>query len=101
MVVGRSILIDSGLYSYEDSHIRDYFHGTSAHNTLVVDGLDQQEGTTLGIITPTLGQNLGYHLSFSAHELNNVWIGRIIFAIGNHTLVVVDQSVAMNITITS
>ena len=95
---GRSILIDSGLYSYEDSYIRDYFHGTSAHNTLVVDGLDQKEGTTLGIITPTLGQNLGYHLSFSAHELNNVWIGRIIFAIGNHTLVVVDQSVSNEVS---
>ncbi len=91
---GRSILIDSGLYSYEDSYIRDYFHGTSAHNTLLIDGLDQQEGTTLGIITPTLGQNLGYHLSFAAHELNNVWIGRIIFAIGNHTIVVVDQSIS-------
>lgn len=89
---GRPIIIDSGLYSYEMSSIRDYFHGTSAHNTLVVDGLDQTEGTTLGVINPTFGENLPYHLSFSAHELNEVWIGRIVLAIGNHTLIVIDQA---------
>ena len=89
---GREIIIDSGLYSYEDSSIRDYFHGTSAHNTLVVDNLDQIEGGTFGTISETIGSNLPYHLSFSAHSLNDVWIGRTVLAIGNHTLVVIDQA---------
>ncbi|MDC0557247.1 heparinase II/III family protein [Candidatus Poseidoniaceae archaeon] len=89
---GREIIIDSGLYSYEDSSIRDYFHGTSAHNTLVVDNLDQIEGGTFGTISETIGSNLPYHLSFSAHSLNDVWIGRTVLAIGNHTLVVIDHA---------
>ena len=89
---GREIIIDSGLYSYEDSPIRDYFHGTSAHNTLMVDNLDQIEGGTFGTISETIGRNLSYHLSFSAHALNQVWIGRTVLAIGNHTLIVIDQA---------
>jgi hypothetical protein len=41
-VAGEECLIDSGTYSYwQDQKWRDYFRGTSAHNTLRVDGLDQ------------------------------------------------------------
>jgi len=41
---GRSLLIDPGTFEYvgKDSE-RDRFRGTRAHNTLVVDGLDQSE----------------------------------------------------------
>jgi len=42
---GLTVLPDSGLYSYEEGADHDYFYGTSAHNTVVVDGLDQAEGT--------------------------------------------------------
>ncbi|MHB1937805.1 MAG: heparinase II/III family protein [Acidobacteriaceae bacterium] len=39
---GREILIDPGTYAYHTKRPwRDYFRGTSAHNTLRVDGLDQ------------------------------------------------------------
>jgi hypothetical protein len=41
-VAGRPMLIDPGTYSYHtQQRWRDYFRGTSAHNTLCVDHLDQ------------------------------------------------------------
>jgi hypothetical protein len=41
-VGGRPMLIDPGTYSYHSNpRWRDYFRGTSAHNTLAVDHLDQ------------------------------------------------------------
>jgi hypothetical protein len=44
-VGGEQCLVDSGTYSYwRERKWRDYFRGTSAHNTLRVDGLDQSVG---------------------------------------------------------
>lgn len=41
-VAGRELLIDPGTYAYHTQKLwRDYFRGTSAHNTLRVDGVDQ------------------------------------------------------------
>jgi Heparinase II/III-like protein len=41
---GREILVDPGTYAYHtEPEWRRYFRGTSAHNTVVVDGLDQSE----------------------------------------------------------
>ena len=41
-VGGEECLVDPGTYSYGQEHKwRDYFRGTSAHNTLRIDGLDQ------------------------------------------------------------
>jgi hypothetical protein len=41
---GCPLLIDPGTYSYHTQKIwRDYFKGTSAHNTVRVDGIDQSE----------------------------------------------------------
>ena len=41
-VAGEEVLVDPGTYSYwRDQKWRDYFRGTSAHNTVRVDGLDQ------------------------------------------------------------
>ena len=43
-VAGQPILIDPGTYSYHTQQLwRDYFRGTSAHNTVRVDGRDQSE----------------------------------------------------------
>lgn len=39
---GREFLIDPGTYAYHaQKKWRDYFRGTSAHNTIRIDGLDQ------------------------------------------------------------
>lgn len=39
---GKEILVDPGTYSYHAAQgWRDYFRGTSAHNTVRVDGVDQ------------------------------------------------------------
>jgi hypothetical protein len=49
-VGGRELLVDPGTYTYGgDPRWRAYFRGTSAHNSVVVDGLDQavQEGAFL------------------------------------------------------
>jgi hypothetical protein len=41
-VAGEPCLIDPGTYSYwQDAKWRDYFRGTSAHNTVRIDGVDQ------------------------------------------------------------
>ena len=41
---GRELLIDPGTYAYHTQEAwRRYFRGTSAHNTLRIDGLDQSE----------------------------------------------------------
>jgi hypothetical protein len=44
-VGGREFLIDPGTYAYHtESEWRNYFRGTSAHNTVTVDGQDQSVG---------------------------------------------------------
>lgn len=43
-VAGEECLVDPGTYSYwQDDKWRDYFRGTSSHNTVRIDGLDQSE----------------------------------------------------------
>lgn len=43
-VAGVEFLVDPGTFSYHTQKLwRDYFRGTSAHNTLRVDGVDQSE----------------------------------------------------------
>lgn len=39
----QRLLVDPGLYSYEEDPISAYFETTAAHNTVTVDGKDQQK----------------------------------------------------------
>lgn len=41
---GATVLPEAGLFHFEQEPERAYFHGTRAHNTVVVDGLDQPKG---------------------------------------------------------
>jgi uncharacterized heparinase superfamily protein len=38
---GRRVFVDSGVFNYEDSGMRQYCRSTAAHNALQVDGMDQ------------------------------------------------------------
>ncbi len=40
---GKSIFTDTGVYEYEETRRRAYSRGTAAHNTVILDGLDQAE----------------------------------------------------------
>jgi hypothetical protein len=64
---GRTLLPDSGLYTYADgSELFAYFHGTRAHNTVVVDGTDQLPGS------PVVGlerEGDGWSYLSAAHDL--------------------------------
>lgn len=44
---GAVLLPDAGLYTYRLGPMYDYFHGTASHNTVVVDGRSQREGTAV------------------------------------------------------
>ena len=40
---GRRVIVDAGVETYEPGPRRDYYRGTRAHNTLMVDGIEQSE----------------------------------------------------------
>jgi hypothetical protein len=42
---GSTLLPTSGLFTYTQQPDLEYFHGTRSHNTVVVDGQDQPEGS--------------------------------------------------------
>ena len=42
-VSGRQIVVDSGVYDYENTQFRRYLRSTRAHNTLMIDGGEQSE----------------------------------------------------------
>lgn len=44
---GTTLLPGPGLYTYTHGVMRNYFHGTSSHNTVVVDGKDQTPGSAV------------------------------------------------------
>lgn len=86
---GRRLLVDAGFYTLERGPWRDYFHGTRGHNTVMVDGADQDDGAArpLGFTTaPGLAAAIG------ASELYpGVLHLRAAALIGADLLVVVDE----------
>ncbi|KHE90861.1 MAG: heparinase II/III family protein [Candidatus Scalindua rubra] len=40
-VFGKPLIVDPGVYTYEPGRWRSFFRGTSAHNTVEIDGIDQ------------------------------------------------------------
>jgi len=62
---GASLLPGPGLYTYAPGPMRDYFHGTASHNTVVVDGQSQSEGSASA--GPLVSRNgVVYQSGFSA-----------------------------------
>ncbi len=86
---GRTVLEDPGLYTYERGDRHDYYWSTRAHNTVVVDGLDQPEGT--GVAGRTIAAD-GWSYQSGFHELyEGVRHARGVALIGRSLLVVVDR----------
>jgi uncharacterized heparinase superfamily protein len=42
-VGGRRVVVDSGVYGYELDPMREYVRSTRAHNTVMIDGVEQSE----------------------------------------------------------
>lgn len=73
---GRTLLVDSGTYTYHESReLRDYFRSTTAHNTLVVDRISSSEP----------GNAFNWNARADAHC--DAWIGEDRFDLfeGSHT----------------
>ncbi|MDB5168462.1 MAG: hypothetical protein JWO55_720 [Candidatus Saccharibacteria bacterium] len=83
------VLIDSGLYAYEDDVVSQYFQGTSAHNTVVVDGKNQRPGrSTLS----SLVEKDDTTIASGSHDLyTDVNHSRSAMLIGDHTYVIYDK----------
>ncbi len=44
---GMTLMPDAGLYTNAQGVEKEYFHGTGSHNAVIVDGIDQREGTAV------------------------------------------------------
>ncbi|MEN8239016.1 MAG: alginate lyase family protein [Actinomycetota bacterium] len=85
---GTTVFPDSGLFTYESGADFDYFHGTAAHNTVVVDGSDQAEGDVDAGLTET---GDGWSYQSGSHDLyNGVTHRRAITLVGTDLIAVID-----------
>jgi hypothetical protein len=86
---GRVLLTDSGLFTYTAGPNYVFFHGTSAHNTVVVDGKDQPLGPV------TVGKNLtgsGWAYQSGEHTLYpGVRHARSVIVLRRDLMIVLDQ----------
>ena len=64
---GRRLLCDSGLFTYLDGVDKSFFHGTRAHNTVVVDGGDQAKAGAIQAGLSAEGDRWSYQSGW--HEL--------------------------------
>ena len=86
---GKELLPDAGLYTYSPGVMRDYFHGTSSHNTVVVDGKDQFQGTAKAT---KLVQKDGYTYQSAQHQLyDGVTHERNVTMLDKNHVLVVDK----------
>ena len=85
---GRTLLPDSGLYSYEPGELQEYFQGTRAHSTVVVDGKDQRASSATALTT-AVGDGWAYQSGF--HRLyDGVRHDRGVLLLGDDTVLVID-----------
>ncbi len=87
---GKPLITDTGLYTYsETNNLKDYFHGTRGHNTVVVDGLDQQKGSTSH---NSFFETQDFVTHFSEHELySQVHHQRSITLLKKDAVVIIDR----------
>lgn len=90
---GITLMPDSGLYTYAvEDPLKPYFHGTSAHNTVVVDGMDQNPySATAGAFL----EGEGYVCQSAEHELyNGVSHQRAMALLGHNLVLIVDNLIS-------
>ncbi len=90
---GIALMPDSGLYTYnlEDPYI-PYFRGTAAHNTVVVDGMDQKPYSA---IAGAFLEGDGYAYQAGEHELyNGVSHQRSMALLGHNIVLIVDHLIS-------
>jgi hypothetical protein len=86
---GRDLLPDSGLNTYSEGAAYEFFHGTTAHNTISVDGRDQDGGPVRAGRTTT-GDGWSYQ-SGAAAVYRGVQHRRSVLLLGRDLLLVVDD----------
>jgi hypothetical protein len=73
---GKQLLVDPGTYAYQEGGPwRDFFRGTSAHNTILIDDQDQSEMRGTFLWSRKATSNLQYWISTENYDL----------AIGEHS----------------
>jgi hypothetical protein len=87
---GRVLLPDSGLDTYAAGTTYDYFHGTSAHNTVLVDGVSQGPGPVAANLV-TSGPGWAY-ASATAKVYAGVEQERSVVMLGHDLVLVVDSA---------
>ena len=73
---GKSIWTDTGVFEYEEGERREYSRATTAHNTLVLDGLEQAEiwkSFRVGRRGHPKGFHLGDHSVECSHTGFEIW----------------------------
>lgn len=92
---GIALMPDAGLFSYQPGPYRSYFHGTRSHNTVVVDGKDQNVGSALTNNTVTHGffkEDSGYvYQSGQSTLYEGVTHERAISMIEGSTILIIDK----------
>lgn len=90
---GIALMPDAGLYTYEAGPYRTYFHGTKAHNTVVVDGKDQSMGSGSNKVLPgSFKQGDGYVYQSGQQSLyEGVSHERAIVMIEDSTILILDN----------
>jgi hypothetical protein len=86
---GRELLPDSGLNTYSKGAAFKFFHGTSAHNTVTVDGHDQDGGPVKAGLTTT-GSTWAYQ-SGMARVYRGVTHRRSVVLLSRDVVLVVDS----------
>lgn len=66
---GRDVLVDSGRYTYVGGPWREYFRGTTSHNTVLINGAGQMEhAKTGGDISSQFARTEAFDAGYGAFE---------------------------------
>lgn len=86
---GGDLLTDPGLYTYSPGAYRNYFHGTTSHNTVTVDGKSQFQGD--GSPGRLISQDGITYQSAESSLYEGVQHRRMVMMLGSNHVLAVDQ----------